>query len=180
MSRYGIARPTAIAAAAATIVALSAARTARAAAAPDCTKIDAGAAATVLGVRKTRNDSEGRHNKQSPDNMDVIGCAYAEVSLDPMARTLTYTIYTPIPKDLESVFSSLTNENVRGAVEKFSPGVGSGSTGWTRTRASGESVDGSIVVRGNGYIAVAKVGGMPSAAAAQKALVSAGQLLAKL
>ena len=89
MSRYGIARPTTIAAAAATLVALSAASSARAAAA-DCSKIDAGAAATVLGVPKTRNNSSGRHEKQAPDNMDVLSCAYAEVSLDPMARTLTY------------------------------------------------------------------------------------------
>lgn len=176
MSRYGIARPTAIAAAAATLVALSAATRAPA---PDCTKIDARAAANVLGVPKTSNNSSGRHTKQSPDNMDVLGCAYAEVSLDPMARTLTYVIYTPIPKDLESVFSSLTNENVRGTVVKFSPGVGVGSTGWTRSSASGETFDGSIVVRGDTYIAVAKVGGMPSLVAAQRALVSAGQILAK-
>jgi len=178
MSRYGIARPTAIAAAAATLVALSAAGTARAAA-PDCTKIDAGAAAKVLGVPKTNNNSSGRHDKLSPDNMDVLGCAYAEVSPDPMARTLTYFIYTPIPKDLASVFSSLTNENVRGTFVKFSPGVGSGSTGWTRSSASGATFDGSIVVRGATYIAVAKVGGMPSLAAAKNALVSAGQILVK-
>lgn len=178
MSRNGVVRPTAIAAAAATLVVLSAVGTARAAA-PDCTKIDAGAAASVLGVPKAQNNSSGGHTKQSPDNMDVLGCVYAEASLDPMARTLTYVIYTPIPKDLESVFSSLTNENVRGAVEKFSPGVGAGSTGWTRARPSGETFDGSIVVRGNGYIAVAKVGSMPSLAAAKKALISAGQILVK-
>ena len=178
MSRYGIVRPTAAAAAVAMLLASSAAGTARAAA-PDCTKIDAGNAASVLGVPKTRNNSTGRHNKQPPDNMDVLGCAYAELSPDPMARTLTYFIYTPIPKDLETVFSSLTNEHVPGAVEKFSPGVGSGSTGWTRPSANGETFDGSIVVRGNGYIAVAKVGGMPSIAAVRKALVSAGHILAK-
>jgi len=48
MLRYGIARSTAIAATAATLLALST-RPARAGS-PDCTKIDAGAAATVLGV----------------------------------------------------------------------------------------------------------------------------------
>lgn len=178
MSRYGIARPTAIAAAAATLFASSAAGSARVAAL-DCARIDASAAATVLGVPKTRNNSSGRHNKQPPDNMDVLGCAYAEVSPDPLARTLTYFIYTPIPKDFESVFSSLTSENVPGAVEKFSPGVGSGSTGWARPSANGETFDGSIVVRGDAYIAIAKVAGMPSIAAVKKALVSAGQILAK-
>jgi hypothetical protein len=178
MSRYEIARPAAIAAAAATLLALTTAGIARAAA-PDCTKIDASAAATVLGVPKTRNNSSGRHNKQPPDNMDVLGCAYAEVSPDPLARTLVYFIYTPIPTDLESVFSTLKNENVPGAVEKFSPGVGSGSTGWARPSANGETFDGSIVVRGDAYIAVAKVAGMRSIASVKKALVSAGQILAK-
>jgi hypothetical protein len=177
MSRYRIARSTAIAAAAATLLALST-HTARAGS-PDCTKIDAASAATVLGVAKARNNSSGRHNKQPPDNMDVLGCAYAEVSLDPMARTLTYFIYTPIAKDLESVFSSLKNENVPGAVEKFSPGVGAGSTAWARPSANGQTFDGSIVVRGADYIAVAKVAGMPSIAAVKKSLVTAGQILVK-
>jgi len=108
-----MARPTAIAATAATLFALSAAGPARAAG-PDCTKIDANAAATVLGVPKTRDNSTGRHNKQPPDNMDVLGCAYAEVSPNPMARTLVYFIYTPIAKDLESVFASLKDDNAPG------------------------------------------------------------------
>jgi hypothetical protein len=178
MSRYGIARPTAVAAATATLLALSAAGTARAAA-PDCTKIGASAAANVLGVPKTRDNSSGRHDKQPPDNMDVLGCAYAEVSPDPLARTLVYFIYTPIPKDFESVFSSLKNDNAPGAVERFSPSVGTGSAGWARPSANGQTFDGRIVVRGDTYIAVAKVAGMPSIAGVKKALVSAGQILAK-
>jgi len=48
-----------------------------------------------------------------------------------------------------------------------------------RPNPNGETVDGSILVRGGGYIAVAKVSGMPSIAAAQKALISAGQILVK-
>jgi hypothetical protein len=173
-----IARPTAIAAAAATVLALSAAGTSRAAA-PDCTKIDASAAAKVLGVPKTRDNSSGRHDKLPPDNMDVVGCAYAEDTPDPMARTLVYSIYTPIPKDFESVFASLKDDYAPGAVERFSPGVGTGSAAWARTSADGQIFDGRIVVRGDTYIAVAKVGGMPSIAAVKKALVSAGQILAK-
>lgn len=147
--------------------------------APDCTKIDVTAAAKVLGVPKTRDNSTGRHSKQPPDNMDVLGCAYAEVSPNPLARTLTYFIYTPIAKDLESVFSSVKNPNVPGKVEKFSPSVGTGSTGWARPSANGETFDGSIVVRGDSYIAEAKVAGMPSIAAVKKALVSAGEILLK-
>ena len=176
MSRYGTAHPTAIAAAAATLLALCAAAT-PGAVSPDCTKIDASAAAGVLGVPKTRDNSSGHHHAQPPDNMDVLGCAYAEDSPNPLARTLVYFIYTPISKDYESVYSSLTNENVPGAVEKFSPGVGTGSTGWARPSANGETFDGGIVVRGGGYIAVANVAGMPNIAAVKKALVSAGQIL---
>jgi len=178
MSRYGFARSTASVAAVASVLAFSAIGTARAAA-PDCTKIDAAAAAKVLGVPKARDNSSGRHNKQPPDNMDVLGCGYAEVSPDPLARTLTYFIYTPIAKDLASVFSSLSNENVRGTVQKFSPGVGSASSGWVRPSANGQTFDGSIVVRADSYIAIAKVAGMPSSDAVQKALISAGQILAK-
>ena len=178
MSRYRIDRFSVSVVTVAAVLAFSAIGAARAAS-PDCTKIDATSAAKVLGVPKTRVNSSGRHNKLPPDNMDVLGCGYAEVSLDPMARTLTYFIYTPIAKDLESVFSSLSNENVRGAVQKFSAGVGTGSSGWVRPNPNGETVDGSILVRGGGYIAVAKVSGMPSIAAAQKALISAGQILVK-
>ena len=178
MSRYGIARSTAIAAGAATLVALNAIGIARAAA-PDCAKIDASAAANVLGVPKTRSNSSGTHNKQPPDNMDVLGCGYAEVSPDPLARTLVYFIYTPIPKDLESVFSSLENDNAPGAVERFSPSVPTGSAAWARPSANGQTFDGRIVVRGDTYIAVAKVAGMPSIAAVKKALVSAGEIPAK-
>jgi hypothetical protein len=178
MSRYGIARPTSTVAVVATFLSSSATGTARAAAA-DCTKIDATAAATVLGVPKTRSNSSGRHNKQPPDNMDVLGCGYAEVSPDLLARTLTYFIYTPIAKDLASVFASLSNENVPGTVTKFSPGVGTGSSGWARPSANGQTFDGAIVVRGDAYIAVAKVAGMPSIDAVKKALTSAGQILIK-
>jgi hypothetical protein len=178
MSRYRIARPTTIAAATATLFALSATGTARAAS-PDCTKIDATAAAAVLGVPKTRDNSTGRHDKQPPDNMDVVGCAYAEVSPNPLARTLVYFIYTPIAKDLEGEFADLKNDNAPGAVERFLPSVGAGSAAWARPSANGETFDGRIVVHGNGYIAVAKVAGMPSIDAVKKALVSAGQILIK-
>src|SRR5690349_14179354 len=131
---------TANVAAVATVLAFSAIGTARAAS-PDCTKIDAVAAAKVLGVPKARDNSTGRHTKQPPDNMDVLGCAYAEVSPNPFARTLTYFIYTPIAKDLASVFSSLSNPNIPGNPQKFSPGVGSASTGWARTSGNGETFD---------------------------------------
>jgi len=176
MSRYGIARSNV--AAVATVLAFSAIGTARAAS-PDCTKIDAVAAAKVLGVPKARDNSPGRHTKQPPDNMDVLGCAYAEASPNPLARTLIYVIYTPIAKDIAGEYSSLSNPNIPGNPQKFSPGVGTASTGWARASANGETYDGSIVLRANDYISVIKVGGMPSIDAVQKALISAGQIFAK-
>ena len=178
MSRYGIARPTSTVAAVATLLAFSATGTARAAA-TDCTKIDATAAATVLGVPKTRSNSSGRHNKQPPDNMDVLGCAYAEVSPDPLARTLTYFIYTPIAKDLASVFGSLSNENVPGTVTKFSPGVGAGILRMGASKRQWQTSTAPSLFEAMPTLLSRKVAGMPNIDAVKKALISAGQILVK-
>jgi len=149
------------------------------AAADDCGKLDAASAATVLGVPKARANPSQGHHKQPPDNMDVFSCGYAEVSPDPLARTLLYFVYTPITKDLTSVFSSLSHPNVPGKPETFSPGIGTGSTGWVRASANGQTYDGEIAFRGAANITTVRVGGMPNAEAAKKALVSAGKILAK-
>jgi len=178
MSRYGIARSTANVAAIATFLGFSAIGTARAAA-PDCTKVDAALAAKVLGVPKARANPSAGHTKQPPDKMDVIGCSYVEATPDPMAKTLLYFIYTPMAKDLASEYSSLSNPNIPGKVQKFSPGVGSASTGWVRPSVNGETFDGSIILRQNDYIAVIKVGGMPNIDSLEKALVRAGEVFTK-
>jgi hypothetical protein len=145
----------------------------------DCGTLDAVAAAGVLGVPKAKSNPSQGHHTESPDNMDVFACGYVEISPDPMARTLLYFVYTPIPKDLASVYSSVSNPNIPGKPLKFSPGVGSQSTGWVRSSANGEAFDGSIVFLGATQIVSVKVGGMPSADAAKAALISAGKLLAK-
>ena len=44
---------------------------------------------------------------------------------------------------------------------------------------NGETFDSSIIVRQNDYIAVIKVGGMPSIDALEKALVRAGEVFTK-
>jgi len=64
----------------------------------DCETITATSAAGVLGVRMAKSIPLEGHHKQSPDNMDVFACGYAEASADPMARTLSYVVYTPIPR----------------------------------------------------------------------------------
>jgi hypothetical protein len=145
----------------------------------DCETINAASAAGVLGVPEAKSNSSEGHHKQQPDNMDVFSCGYVEVSLDPMARTMLYFVYTPIPKDLASVFSSLSAPNIPGKPQSFSPGIGTGSTGWVRASANGQTYDGSIVFRGATNIVVVKVAGMPSAAAAKSALVKTGNILAK-
>jgi hypothetical protein len=145
----------------------------------DCETITAASAATVLGVPKAKTNFSQGHHKQPPDNMDVFACGFVEVSVDPMARTMSYVVYTPIPKDLASVFSSVSTPNIQGKPQKFSPGIGAGSTGWVRASANGTTYDGSIVFLGAANIVEVKVGGMPSADAAKKALVSAGNILSK-
>jgi len=149
------------------------------AAAPDCATINAASAASVLGVPKAKSNPSEGHHKQSPDNMDVFACGYVEISFDPMARTLSYVVYTPIPNDLASVFSSLSAPNIPGKPQSFSPGIGSGSTGWVRASANGQTFDGSIAFRTATNIVVVKVGGMTSSDAAKSALVKAGNILVK-
>ena len=92
---------------------------------------------------------------------------------------MLYFVYTPIPKDLASVFSSLAAPNIPGKPQSFSPGIGTGSTGWVRLSANGQTYDGSIVFHGATSIVVLKVAGMPSADAAKAALLAAGNILAK-
>lgn len=145
----------------------------------DCERMDVASVASVLGVPKARANPSSGHSKQPPDNMDVVGCSYAEASPNPLAKTLSYIVYTPVAKDLPSVYTSLAHPNIPGNPQAFSPGVGSESTGWVRASANGETFDGSIAFRMPTYIVTVKVGGMPSLDAAKKALVNAGKVLAK-
>src|SRR3954470_18342538 len=93
-------------------------------AANDCERIDAATVASILSVPKARVNPSRGHTKQPPDNMDVLACGYVEVSPNPLAKTLSYFVYTPLPKNLASEFSSLSHPNVPGQPQAFSPGVG--------------------------------------------------------
>jgi hypothetical protein len=147
---------------------------------PECARLDETAAAKTLGVQKTRaNPSNGKHSKQSPDNMDVMACGYAEDTPDPAARVLQYSIYTPIPKDLASVFSAMASSHAPGGAQTFSPGIGNGSTGWVRMSANGETFDGSVVFQVGATFVNVKVSQMPSLDAAKSALLNASKLLSK-
>jgi hypothetical protein len=148
------------------------------AAAVDCAQIDAKAAATVLGVPTARANGNPVHSKLPPDNMDLLSCTYAEATVDPMARTLSYLIYTPIPEDLASVYASLASGNFP-RQQPFSPNVGSKSSGWFRSSVRDDTFEGYIAVQTGATIAVIKIGGMPSSDAVKNALISAGKILAK-
>ena len=145
----------------------------------DCERLDVVTVASILSVPKARANPSRGHTKQPPDNMDVLGCSYVEVSPNPLAKALIYNVYTPLPKNLPSMFQSLSHPNVQGQPQAFSPGVGSESTGWVRASVDGETFDGSIVFRMPSYIVAVKVSGMPSLDATKRALVNAGKALAK-
>jgi hypothetical protein len=146
----------------------------------DCERLDVTTVASILSVPKARANPSAGHHKQPPDNMDVLGCSYVEASPNPLAKVLMYNVYTPLPKNLPSMFASLSHPNVFGQPpQAFSPGVGIESTGWVRPSVNGETFDGSIVFRMPSYIMDVKVSGMPSLDATKKALVNAGKALAK-
>jgi hypothetical protein len=147
-------------------------------AAGDCAQIDAKGAATVLGVPTARANTTPGHSKLPPDNMDVLSCAYVEASVDPMARTLSYSIYTPIAADLAGVYASLADGNFP-RKQIFSPNVGTQSSGWFRSSVRGDTFEGYIAMQTGATIVVIKIGGMPSSDAAKNALITAGKILAK-
>jgi hypothetical protein len=112
--------------------------------------------------------------------MDVLGCSYVEASPNPLAKSLRYTVYTPLTRNLPSMFQSLSHANVFGPPpQPFSPGISSESTGWVRPSLNGETFDGYIVFRMPTYIVDVHVNGMPSLDAAKTALLKAGKALAK-
>jgi len=146
-------------------------------AAGDCTQIDAGAAGNLLGVPVRAFPNQG-HSKLSPDNMDFLSCTFIEVTRNPTARTFSYLIYTPIPKDIAGVYASLADGNFP-RKQLFSPNVGNQSSGWFRSSVSDDTFEGYVAMQTGSVIYVIKVGGMPSSDAVKNALVSAGKILAK-
>ena len=142
----------------------------------DCMQIPASAAARLLGV-PVRAANQG-HSKLPPDNMDLLSCLYIEVTPSPTARTLSYLIYTPIPKDLANVYASLASGNFP-RKQVFAPNVGDQSSGWFRSGLSDNLFEGYIAMQSGVTIVVIKISGMPSSDAVKNALVSAGQILAK-
>jgi hypothetical protein len=149
------------------------------AAADDCTQIDTNTAATILGVSAVRVNvsTQGQHSKLPPDNTDLLTCGYLEASINPTVRTLSYSVYTPIPGDLASVYESLSKGNFPRA-QSFSPGVGQ-STGWYRASASDDRFEGYLALLTSSTIVTIRIAGMPSSAAVENALISAAKKFSK-
>ena len=143
-----------------------------------CQQIDAAAASSILGVPAVRgNVNQGQHSKLPPDNMDLLTCGYVESSRNVTARTLSYSVYTPIHEDLANVFKSLSSGNYPGA-QSFSPGVGQ-STGWYRGNQTGGLFEGSLALLTSNNIVTIKIAGLPSSAAVQNALITAAKRFLK-
>ena len=143
----------------------------------DCMQIDAKGAASILGVPVRATANQG-HSKLPPDNTDLLSCLYLEATPSPTARMLTYQIYTPIPKDLASVYASVANGNFP-RKQVFTPNVGEQSSGWFRSGLSDSKFEGSVAMQSGTTVLVIKIAGMPSSDAVKNALISAGKILAK-
>ena len=148
-------------------------------AAGDCAQINANGAASILGVPAARaNATNPARSRMPPDNTDRLSCAYAEATADPSARTLSYSIYTPIPKDLASVYASVATGNFP-RQQIFSPNVGKQSNGWFRSSVRDDTFEGYVALQTGAIVVVIKIGGMPSSDAVKNALVSAAKMFAK-
>lgn len=150
------------------------------AAATDCMQIDRNTAARILGVSAARVNvnNQGRHTKLPPDDMDLLRCGYLKYILNGNVRTLSYSIYTPIPRDLANIFASLSKGNFPGA-QSFSPSVGGQSTGWYRGNQFGSLFEGQLTMLTGSTIVVIQIAGLSSSAAVENALVSAAKYFSK-
>ena len=142
----------------------------------DCNaKIDASAAANILGVPNVSAIPYRGHSQMSPDNMDLLPCGYADASPNPMGPTLQYDIYTPQASDIESVYNS--GEENHPNMEKFPTQVGMGSAGWVSPGDSDLGFNAYIVFRTATNVFRIRASGLPSADAAEKAVLKIASMM---
>jgi hypothetical protein len=147
-------------------------------AAGDCAPIDVKSAASILGVSTARaNPTNPARSKVPPDNTDLVSCGYAEATVDPSARTLSYSIYSPTPSDLASVYGSVATGNFP-RQQLFSPNVGKQSNGWFRSSVRDDTFEGYVAMQTGAIVVVIKIGGMPSSESVKNALVAAAKVFA--
>ena len=149
------------------------------AATTDCMQIDRNTAASILGVSAERMNvnNQGRHTKLPPDDVDLLTCGYLVDVLSGAVRTLSYSIYTPIPRDVANIFASLSKGNFPGA-QSFSPSVGGRSTGWYRGNQFGNSgnlFEGQLTMLTGSTIVIIRIANLSSSAAVEDALVRAAK-----
>jgi hypothetical protein len=136
--------------------------------ADDCNrKIDAAAAASILGVAKARENVYFEHTTQPPDKMDVLECGYSEASPNPNAPLMKYVVYAPIAADIPSVYSGLFRHP---GLQSFNPNVGAESAGWVGPTSTPGLFQAYINFRTASNIFTIQVSGLPSADAAKSAV----------
>jgi hypothetical protein len=154
------------------------------AATTDCMQIDRDTAASILGVSAERmnvNNQQGRHTKLPPDDVNLLTCGYLVDVLSGSVRTLSYSIYTPIPRDAANIFASLSKGNFPRA-QSFSPSVGGRSTGWYRGNQFGNSgnlFEGQLTMLTGSTIVIIRIANLSSSAAVEDALVRAAKYFSK-
>jgi len=132
----------------------------------DCNqKVDASAAARILGVADARENVYLGHTTQSPDRMDVLQCGFSEATPRANAPLLKYIVYTPIADDVPTVYSTLLQHS---AMQSFDTHLGAGSSGWVGPTASGR-FQAYINFMTASNVFTVEVGGLPSADAAKSA-----------
>jgi len=142
----------------------------------DCGKIDAAAAAVILGVGRVRATPNYGHSKLPPDNTDLLACSYFEVSPLPRVPTLKYLIYTPIAADIEAVYSSLLTQK-HPTMQPFAPNVGQASAGWFGPGPQGGESEAHVIFRTGTNVFSIQVSGLSSADAARTAALKAAAKL---
>jgi hypothetical protein len=137
--------------------------------ADDCNrKINAAAAADILGVAKAKENVYFGHTKQSPDQMDVLECGYHGASPDPYAPFMKFVMFTPSAADMASVFSSMPPPAGMQTIETH---VGADSSGWIRRGAGPGLYEAHVTFRTGSNIFQVVVGGLHGADAAKDAAV---------
>jgi hypothetical protein len=143
--------------------------------ADDCNRrIDAAAAATILGVTKAKQNVYIGHTKGSPDQMDILECGYSEANPDPYAPFFSFVVLTPIAADIESIYRS---KSPPAGMQTIDTHFGTDSFGWIRSGVGPGLFEAHITFRTASNIFQVQVGSVHGAdAATAAALKLAGSL----
>jgi hypothetical protein len=144
-------------------------------AADDCNRrINAVAAAAILGVTKVKENVYVGHYKGSGE-IDYLECGYSEANPDPQAPFFKFVVLTPRAADIESVYRSQSPPPP--GAQTIDTHVGTESFGWIRPRGGSGLFEAHIKFRTRSNILEVTVGNVHGAdAATAAALKLAGSL----